>query len=364
MYKEGYPKLVINLAKLKENAEKMQSICGAEGIELAGVVKGCSGLLECVRQVENAGCRFIASSRIEQLENLYKNGIQTPLMMIRIPMMSEVADVVRYTDISLNSEMEVLAELNRQAGIQDKCHKVILMKDMGDLREGFWEEDSLIGAALMVENEFHNLELAGIGTNLGCYGAVEATPEKLLELVRLAEKVEDLIGRELEFISERATSSFPRLLDGNMPERINLLRMGEGILLARDLQELWEYDMSFMNQDVFLLSAEILEVREKPTCPQGKIGFDAFGKTPSYEDRGVRRRAVVGLGRADYGSVDDIFPVEAGIRIVGASSDHTILDVEDYAGELKPGDKVEFNIMYAAMLYATSSANVKKEYVK
>ena len=218
MLKESkYPKLVFDLGKLRHNIEKVQRLCNDQGIEVAGVIKGCTGLLPCVQQFDHAGCRFLASSRLEQLEPLKENGVQTELMLIRIPMLSEAEDVVRITDISLNSEIRVLQELNRQARIQDRKHKVILMVDLGDLREGFWDRDELMEAATMVEYELHNLELAGIGTNLGCYGAIAATAEKLQELVAVAEQIEAKIGRELEFISGGATSSLPRVLDHNMP---------------------------------------------------------------------------------------------------------------------------------------------------
>ncbi len=146
--------------------------CQDQGVEVAGVIKGCSGLPECAKLMAQEGCRFIASSRLEQLEAVRDFGVQADFMMIRVPVLSEAADVVRLTDISLNSEAKVLRALNHQAGMQDRRHKVILMVDLGDLREGFWDKDELMDAALCVENNMHNLELAGVGTNLGCYGAV------------------------------------------------------------------------------------------------------------------------------------------------------------------------------------------------
>ena len=357
------PKLVVDLNKLRHNVEKVQRMCHDKGVEIAGVIKGCTGLLECVEQFERAGCRFIASSRLEQLEPLKENGIQTPLMMIRIPMLSEVADVVRLTDISLNSEIEVLKALNKQAGIQDKKHQVILMADLGDLREGFWDRDELLEAALMVENDLYNLELAGVGTNLGCYGAVAATPEKLKELVEIAERIEEKIGRELEFISGGATSTLPRIIEDNLPSRINLLRVGEGILLAKDLQDLWGYDMSYMHKDAFTLRAEVIEVKDKPTHPVGEIMFDAFGNQPAYEDRGIRKRALLALGKVDYAFPEELIPREAGITVLGASSDHTILDVEDYDGTIEVGDVIEFDLCYATIVYVTNSNNIEKVYI-
>lgn len=156
-----YPELIIDLNKLRQNVARVVQKCSDCGVEVAGVIKGCTGLPECAAQFERAGVRFMASSRLEQLEPLKSFDMQTPLMLIRIPMLSEAADVVRITDISLNSEVEVLRELDRQAGIQDRIHQVLLMVDLGDLREGFWDKDELLVAALMVENDLHNLHLAG-----------------------------------------------------------------------------------------------------------------------------------------------------------------------------------------------------------
>lgn len=356
------PKLIIDLNKLRNNIDKVQNMCKDAGVEIAGVIKGFTGLSEVAAQFERCGCKFIASSRIEQLEAVKEHGIQTPLMMIRIPMLSEAADIVRVTDISLNSSVEVLKELNKQARLQDKKHKVILMADLGDLREGFWDKEEMLEAALMVENDLHNLELAGVGTNLGCYGAIAPTPDKLDELVAIAEMIEEKIGRELEFISGGATSSLTTMMDGQLPSRINMLRIGEGIILAIDLQEFWGYDMSYLYKDVFTLRAEVLEVRDKPTHPVGKIMIDCFGNTPTYEDRGIRKRALVAIGRVDYGSPDDLVAKDESIKVIGASSDHTILDVED-AGDIRVGDTVDFKVCYANLVYLTSSDNINKVYI-
>ena len=119
----------------------------------------------------------------------------------------------------------------------------------------------------------------------------------------------------------------------------------------------------YMHQDVYTLKAEVIEVRNKPTHPVGKISIDAFGHTPEYVDRGIRKRALLGIGKVDYGSIDEIFPKDEGIEVIGASSDHTILDVEDCSRELKPGDIVAFGIDYASMVYVTNCRNVQIVYV-
>ena len=363
MNKNRYPKLVVDLKKLQHNIDRVLVNCQDQGVEVAGVIKGCSGLPECAKLMAQEGCRFIASSRLDQIEAVRNYGVQADFMLIRVPMLSEAADVVRLTEISLNSEAKVLRALNHQAGLQDKQHKVILMVDLGDLREGFWDREELMEAALCVENNMHNLELAGVGTNLGCYGGIDATVEKLNELVECAEAIEEKIGRELEFVAGGSTTSYPRVLEKNMPRRINLLRIGEAMLLARDLQDFWGCDMSDMHRDVFTLQAEVIEAREKPTYPVGKIMYDAFERKPEFEDRGIRKRALIALGRADFAFPDMLIPRDKHIQILGASSDHTILDVQDCQREYKVGVIIEFDLCYSTIVYVTNSPNVDIVYV-
>ena len=358
-----YPELTIDLKKLDNNIREIKERCDKTGIKLAGVIKGCTGLPEVAETFDKEDVEFIASSRLEQLKPL-KNKVKAKLMMIRIPMLTEAKDVVEITDISLNSEIEVLKALNEEAKKQNKVHNVILMKDLGDLREGFFKDEEIIEAADLVENELDSLYLSGIGTNVGCYGSIVPTVEKLEELIKTAEKVEEKIGRKLDYISGGATSSLTRVFEGNMPKRINLLRVGEGILLAKDLKDLWGYDQSYMYQDVFKLRCEVIEVKDKPTHPIGEIFVDAFGNKPTYEDRGIRKRALIALGKVDYAYIDELIINEPGTSIVGASSDHTIIDVEDAKRDIKVGDIIEFDLCYATMIYLTNSDNIHKVYIK
>lgn len=363
MVKQLYPRVEINLQYLKKNVEQIVNRCGEFGIDIAGVMKGTTGIPECSKQFEEGGAKMIASSRLEQIEGAKEYGIKLPSLLLRLPMLSETSEVVRICDMSLNSELTVLKALNEAAEQQGKTHKVIIMADLGDLREGYWDKDEMVEVALIVENELKNLELAGVGTNLGCYGSVDATADKLDELVDIAERIEAKIGRTLEFISGGGTTSLPRIFDGDMPKRINMLRVGEGIILARDLDIYSGYDMSFMHQDAYLLKAEVIEVKDKPSHPVGRLGHDAFGHTPTYEDRGIRKRALLGIGKVDYGSFEELFPVDKGVEIIGASSDHTILDIEDAERDLKPGDIVSFVINYASMVYVTNCKNVQIVFV-
>ncbi len=363
MVKQQYPRVEINLGYLRENVEQIVKRCAEQGVEIAGVIKGTTGIPECAQMYAEGGAKMIASSRLEQIEDAIEKGIDLPKLLLRVPMLSEVDEAVRLCDISLNSEIEVMRALDAAAGKQGKRHGVIIMADLGDLREGYWDKDEMTDVAEIVEKELPNLDLLGVGTNLGCYGSVDASPEKLQELVEVAEKIEARIGRQLRYISGGATTSLPRILQHNMPERVNLLRVGEGILLSRDLPLYWGHDFSFMHQDVYTLKAEIIEIKDKPTHPVGTLTVDAFGRTPVYEDRGIRKRALLGIGKVDYGDIADIFPHDERVQVIGASSDHTILDVEDAGDDYKLGDIVSFNINYASLVYVTNCRNVQHVFV-
>lgn len=363
MVNQSYPRVEINLQYFKENVQAVVERCAEYGIKISGVIKGTTGIPECAKMFQEGGAFGIASSRLEQIEDAINYGVDLPMLLLRVPMPSEVDEVVRLCNMSLNSEVKTLELLNEAAAKQDKLHRVVLMADLGDLREGFWDKDEMVRVAEHVENDLANLHLAGVGTNLGCYGSIEATADKLDELVAIAERIEAKIGRELEIISGGGTTSFPRILQGDMPKRINHLRVGEGIILARDLDVFYGLDMSFMHQDAYTLKAEVIEVKDKPSHPVGKISIDAFGHTPEYVDRGIRRRALLGIGKVDYGSIDEIFPKDKGVEVIGASSDHTILDIEDAERDVKVGDIVSFGINYASLVYVTNCRNVQIVFV-
>ena len=349
-----YPHVEIDLGKLKENLAALQERCQASSIEITGIVKGFSALPPAVKAYEEVGMHSVGSSRMDQLRRLREAGITAQLMLIRIPMLCEVEEVVRWSDISLESEITVLRALNQAAERAGRRHKVILMVDLGDLREGFWDREELVSAALEVEREMPHLELLGLGTNLGCYGSVQATPEKMEELVAAAEQVEQAIGRRLDILSGGASSSLHMVLDGTMPPRINHLRVGEGILLG----SIWGCNMEFMHKDIFTLRAQVIESKVKPSHPVGVLSVDAFGRTRTYVDRGHRHRCLLAMGRVDYGECDDLVPREAGIKVLGASSDHTILDVEDGVRSFAVGDVIEFDLCYATIVYLTGSRSV------
>ena len=355
-----YPQLEFDLALLRSNADAVISRCRGMGIRVCGVVKGVDGLPEAARVLRAAGAAELGTSRLEQVAKCRAAGVPGPWLLIRIPGLTELPDVVALCETSLQSEWPTLLALEEECLRQNKTHRVIVMTDLGDLREGFWDKKELVDVCERVERELPHVHLAGIGVNLTCYGSTKPTPEKMNELVGLARRVEQRIGRKLEIVSGGATSSFTLVHWGTMPAGVNHLRIGEAILLGKDLQVDWGIrDMDYLRMDALTLRAEVVEVKDKPTYPIGEFAIDAFGRKPVYEDRGIRRRAILALGRADVGELESLIPREPGLTVIGGSSDHCIVDVEDCPRRLQVGDIVEFSLCYSHMLYATARSDMR-----
>ena len=355
-----YPQLEFDLALLRSNADAVISRCRGMGIRVCGVIKGVDGLPEAARVLRAAGAEELGTSRLEQVARCRAAGVPGPWLLIRIPGLTELPDVVALCETSLQSEWPTLLALEEECLRQNKTHRVIVMTDLGDLREGFWDKKELVDVCERVERDLPHVQLAGIGVNLTCYGSTKPTPEKMNELVGLARQVEQRIGRKLEIVSGGATSSFTLVHWGTMPAGVNHLRIGEAILLGKDLQVDWGIrDMDYLRMDALTLRAEVVEVKDKPTYPIGEFAIDAFGRKPVYEDRGIRRRAILALGRADVGELESLIPREPGMTVIGGSSDHCIVDVEDCPRRLQVGDIVEFSLCYSHMLYATARSDMR-----
>ena len=358
-----YPLLEIDRNVIRRNAEIMLAECRRHGIEPYAVIKGYNAIPEINAVLVEAGYKTLASSRLAHLAAVKEAKLPVETLGLRVPMLSEVRDVVRLCDISLNSELETLKRLNEAAGEIGVVHKVILMRDLGDLREGIFDREEFIKTACRIEREFDNLSLWGIGVNLSCYGSVIPTVKNLSELASNAEEIEKLTGKKLQVVSGGATSSLPLMVRGEMPEKINNLRIGEANLITCDLFGYWNCPIEGLSNRCLVLKAEIIEIGNKPTHPIGELGINCFGAYPHYDDLGVRRRALLGIGAFDFRDCEKLIPDDPGVKILGASSDHMVIDIEESKIGYRLGDIISFTLYYPAMLSATESPDVEKYFV-
>lgn len=354
-----YPRLNIDLTKLKHNANTLCCMAQKQGIcDLAFVTKVFCADTEMVKALAETPCRYLADSRIENLANYPETDKQK--ILLRLPMLSQAEDVVKYSDISFNSEKATLCALSAAAQKLGKQHQVVLMIDMGDLREGifFENEDEILQLAEFVENDPH-LTLYGTAFNLTCYGSVLPTEENLSQFLRITEKIEEKIARKLEFVSGGNSSSVSCLLLNSAQMRFNNLRLGEALVLGRETAH--EQDLDGMYQDAVTLEVELIEIQDKPSYPIGEIGVNAFGEKMEYTDLGIRRRAIAAIGRQDM-DCDGLTPLDSGVTVVGASSDHLILDITDNGDKLQVGSVLHFKMNYGGVLRGFTSNYVNRAY--
>lgn len=199
------------------------------------VIKGFNALPALVDAIIAAGYTRFGSSRIAHLRALKERGLDVETAALRIPMLSEVEELVRWCDISLESEIETLREVDREASRQGITHKVILMRDLGDLREGIVSPEEFYTLAETVEHKLPHLYLEGVGTNMTCYGSMIPTPENTGELVQDAREIERRIGRRLNTVSGGASSALALAIGKTIPAGITELRIGNALILPNDL---------------------------------------------------------------------------------------------------------------------------------
>ncbi len=351
-----HPALIIDLEKLKENTRIITELCQGSGIDFCAVTKAVCARPEIAQAFLEGGATSLADSRVENLMKL--ESFPVPKLLLRIPMPSEADEVVRYADASLNSEWTTLERLSQAAVRQGLIHGVILMTELGDLREGVLPGRliDLAGWTLRLPG----VRLLGIGTNLNCYGGVIPDEHNLTELVVLARQIETAFKIPLQIVSGGNSGSIYLTLSGRMPAGVNHLRLGEVLLLGRETS--FRRHVPGMHTDAFTFRAEIVELQEKPSMPSGQVRQDAFGHKPHVHDRGLMLRAIVACGRQDI-PFDLITPRERGVRLVGASSDHLILDVTSAPGFYAVGDTIDFSLAYGALVAASTSEYVHKVFV-
>lgn len=351
------PFLEIDLDKIQYNAAQIVNRCHKQGIEVLGVTKGFSATPEIVTALIEGGVDGLADARMENIMELRENGFKLPITLLRIPRLSNVKNVVRFTDISVNSELAVIQALAQAALAIKRTHPITLMVDVGDLREGVLKEH-VLGMAAQI-SRLKGVKLLGLGTNMGCFGGVLPSPDNLNLLVYLAKLVEDRLQLKIEIISGGGTSTLALIERKEVPAGVNQLRVGEALLLGTDSTH--NRKIPWLCDDAFLLHVEVIEVKSKPSMPIGDIGRDAFGNIPQFVDIGTRKRAILALGKQDV-YIEGIIPIDEGIKVLGASSDHLIVDISDAATEIRVGDEITFRLNYSGLLSSSSSRYVGRKY--
>ncbi|MGF1756546.1 alanine/ornithine racemase family PLP-dependent enzyme [Photobacterium sagamiensis] len=346
------PRLEIDLDKIHHNARTLVDRLAYRGISVTGVMKAGLGSPEIARVLLRAGVSMIGDSRIENIETMRRACIAAPMMLIRSPMISQADRVVTHADLSLNTELDVISKLSSAAKGAGKKHGVVLMVELGDLREGIMPAD--LEDTVRQVLRFPNIVLRGIGANLACHSGVSPDTRNMSELSALAGSIEATFGLTLDIVSGGNSANLEWALSGADTGRINNLRLGESILLG--CEPLHRQPIDGLYTDAITLIAEVIESKVKPSQPWGKIAQTAFGEKLPAIDRGYISQAILAIGYQDVDPSGLQGP--PGIEIIGASSDHLIADSGHC--RLSVGTEIRFQLNYSALVRTMTSPFITK----
>lgn len=345
------PRIEVDLDRVRHNAASLVAALGHRSISVVGVTKATLGHPEVAHALIDGGVVGLGDSRVENLERLRDAGVGAATTLLRSPVPTQVDLVVALATTSCNTELEVLRMLSVAAVRAEVVHHVVLMVELGDLREGIMAED--LDAVVRVVIGLPNLVLDGIGTNLACHLGVEPSDSNMGQLSSLADSVESTTGDPLERVSGGNSANLRWALASPDPGRVNELRLGESILLGR--QPLDRSVIEGLHTDAVRVVAEVIESKVKPSVPSGRLARTAFGTARPPEDRGDIRRVILALGRQDV-DPDGLVPM-LDVDVLGASSDHLVVDARSEA--LRVGSEVAFEPDYAALVRAMTSPFVR-----
>ncbi|NLY80294.1 MAG: alanine/ornithine racemase family PLP-dependent enzyme [Lysinibacillus sp.] len=350
------PRIEIQLDKIRHNAQILKGLCEAKGITVTGVVKGVCADPQIVNTFIEAGITSLAVSKTIHLEKLRKANIQATLTLLRTPGLTEVQNVVKFADISMNSEIKVIRALSEEAIRQEKVHKIIIMVEMGDLREGVMPKDlpDFIREVLKLPG----IEIVGLGTNFACFGGVLPTEEKMQEFSALVQKIKNQFSLHLPIVSGGNSANINWIMETDDVGAINNVCLGEAILLGRETANGKLIPNLF--PDAFKFVAEVIEAKQKPSFPFGYRGRNAFGESIEFQEQGWTNHILVSVGRQDV-FVPGLTPMKP-LKIIGASSDHIVMDGKNI--QVQPGDEIMFAPNYGAMLSLMSSPYIHKTYIE
>lgn len=346
------PRLEIDLRKIHHNARTLVERLGKRSISVTGITKATLGSAEIAATLLEAGVKRLGDSRIENIEAMRSALSAAEMTLIRSPMLSQAKRVVMSADVSCNTEIEVIKKLSLEAQKAGRTHGVILMVELGDLREGIMPED--VTDTVRETLSLPNIDFKGIGTNLACRSGVSPDSRNMTMLSELANSIEATLGLSIDIVSGGNSANLEWALSGAEIGRINDLRLGEAILLG--CETLHRQPIDGLHTDAITLCAEVIEAKVKPSKPSGIIAQTAFGEAPPVTDRGLVTQSILAVGQQDIDPSGLQAPT--GINVLGASSDHLILESDEL--KLSVGTEVTFQLNYSALVRAMTSPFIGK----
>lgn len=351
--------ITLDIKKLKHNFEYLNQLFNQQEIQWAVVTKMLCGNKQYLEELLKFDIKQVCDSRISNLRIIKEINPKVETLYIKPPAKRMIRSIVRYADISMNTEIETIKLLSKEAEKQKKTHKIIIMIELGELREGIMR-DNLMEFYSQVFN-LSNIEVVGIGTNLSCLYGVLPNQDKLIQLSLYEQLIEAKFNKTIDFVSGGSSVTIPLIFQNALPKGINHFRVGETLFLGTDVYNNNVFEK--METDVFMLYAEIIELIEKPQIPNGEMGTNVEGLSTTFDDNLIGKtsyRALIDIGLLDIDK-KHIHPVDTNCSIVGGSSDMFVLDLLKNTKEYKVGDLLEFKLDYMGILKILNSKYIDKK---
>ncbi len=344
--------------KLLHNYRFLNDLFASQDIEWGVVSKLLCGNEAYLKLLVDFGAREILDSRISNLKRIKAINPVVQTVYIKPPAGKQITQVVKYADVSFNTGFETIKMLSDEACRQEVLHKVIIMVEMGDLREGVMGNDLMD----FYERTFNlpGVKIVGLGTNLNCLHGVMPSADKLVQLSLYSQLIEAKFDEKIPWISAGTSVTLPLLFNKQLPVAVNHFRIGETLFFGNNL--VTDDPVPGMETDIFELVAQIIEVTEKPKIPIGELAANPAGEVFEVNpaDFGKKSyRAILDVGRLDI-SPEYVIPLDEGTSVVGASSDMLVVDLEENNKHYKVGDHMQFSLKYMGALSLLNSRYIDK----
>ena len=356
--------LFINTEKILRNIGRLNKYLSAHNIEWTLVTKMLCGNKPVLEKIlfnpDIKNIHSLGDSRLTNLKVIKEIKPDLVTMYIKPPAPRLAASIIKYCDISLNSSFSTIEKLNLEAGRQGKKHRIIVMIEMGELREGIVRNEVL----RFYEKVFNleNINIIGIGTNLGCMYGVEPTFDKLIQLSLYKNLIDAKFGTNLELISGGTSITLPLIERKKVPAAINHFRIGEAALLG--VSPLDGKKFRDLSTNTIEFSAEIIEISKKEAVPDGVIGEGNVGHTADFDESENREsyRCILDFGQLDV-DVNNIIPKDDSIGFVGITSDMTVYDLGNNLNGYKMGGQLQFRPNYTSIARLMNSRYMSKKII-
>lgn len=350
----------LSRSKLRDNVAFLNQLFGKHQVHWGVVTKLLCGHKQYIEELIHVGLQELHDSRISNLRMIKSINPEIQTVYIKPPSSQVISSLVKFADVSFNTELQTIRLISKEAIKQNKIHKIIIMIELGDLREGVLGENLIEFYQSVFQLE--NIQVIGLGANLNCLNGILPSHDKMIQLSLYKQLIEATFRVKIPWVSGGSSVTVPLLLRKMLPGGINHFRLGETLFFGNNL--ITGKSIKGMKSKLFTLHAEIVEMMNKPLVPFGETGTNVAGDQTEINEQDYGKtswRALLDIGLLDV-DLRNISPVKKWIKILGASSDMISIDLGENKAGLKLGDSIAFNLNYMGVLKVMNSDYIDKKF--